>query len=792
MRTVDEFGTLVDLLRGRAQYQPARPVYTFLNDGEAEEAQLTYAELDRRARAFSVVLRQTITEGARVLLLYPPGLEYITAFFGCLYAGAVAVPAYPPRRNRSLLRLESIFADADANVALTTDEILARIAPRFPHHPQLESLRWLTTADVADAAADDWHAPGITPDALAFLQYTSGSTARPKGVMLSHRNLLHNERLIQLAFRQTEHSRIVGWLPLYHDMGLIGQVVQPLYSGGSCVLMSPVAFLQKPFRWLQAISRYGATTSGGPNFAYDLCARKVTAEQRATLDLSRWEIAFNGAEPIRHETVERFAAAFAPCGFRREAFIPCYGLAEATLLVSARTGTSPVAIKRLEARALEQNRVLEADAGDANARTFVGCGRVTADQQLFIVDPDARAACEPGRVGEIWLSGASVARGYFNREAETEHTFRARLAGHDGDSFLRTGDLGFIADGELYITGRLKDLIIIRGLNHYPQDIELTVQGCHPALRVDAGAAFSLEVAGEERLIVVQEVDHRQAADWPAIIESISAAVAAAHEVQVAAVALIKAGSIPKTSSGKIQRHACRAAFETGSLNTVAERRWPDAPEHDATDEGVDAPPLAPAPESVELWLRRQLAAKLRIAPDQLDPHQPLDSFGLDSLMAIELMHDLEAGLNVTLPPTSFLESPSIAELAAHVAASPRAADGEAQRPAGRAHEAADAYPLSRGQQALWFLHQLEPTSAVNVIVVPVRIVSALDAPALRRAFQALVNRHASLRTTFDATDGVPSQRPHELVEVCFEQVDASGWSDTHLHERLAADAYRP
>jgi len=308
--------TLVDLLRARAATHPDRLAYIFLADGEAEEGRVTYGELDRRARAIGAWLQPFAAGEERVLLLYPPGLDYIAAFFGCLYAGAVPVPAYPPRRNRNLLRLQAVVADAAAAVALTTAPILARIAPSFSENPYLQPLRWLTTEGIADGAENDWQEPAVSADSLAFLQYTSGSTSAPKGVMLSHRNLLHNQRMIQTAFRQTEESVIVGWLPLYHDMGLIGNVLQPLFVGARCVLMSPAAFLQQPLRWLRAVADYRATTSGGPNFAYDLCVRRITDEQRAALDLSSWSVAFNGAEPVRRATVEQFSAAFAQCGFR--------------------------------------------------------------------------------------------------------------------------------------------------------------------------------------------------------------------------------------------------------------------------------------------------------------------------------------------------------------------------------------------------------------------------------------------------------------------------------------------
>ena len=340
---------------------------------------------------------------------------------------------------------------------------------------------------------------------------SSAIESRPKGVMVSHRNLLHNQQLIQQAMQHTEKTIFVGWLPLFHDMGLIGNMLQPLYLGIPCILMSPVAFLQSPVRWLQAISRYKATTSGGPNFAYDLCVSKITPTQRATLDLSSWEVAFNGAEPVRAETLERFSATFSQCGFRASAFYPCYGMAETTLIVSGGRVRVPPVIQTVEKQALEQNRVVQADgANDADwTRTVVGCGQTLLDQQIVIVHPENLSKCLPNQVGEIWVSGSSVAQGYWRRPEETEYTFGAYVANTGEGLFLRTGDLGFLVNGELFVTGRLKDLIIIRGRNHYPQDIELTVEKSHPVLRPNSGAAFTVEIEGEERLAIAQEVERR-------------------------------------------------------------------------------------------------------------------------------------------------------------------------------------------------------------------------------------------------------------------------------------------
>ncbi len=337
-RALEECSTVVDLLRLRALHQPQQRAYTFLSNGEIEGATLTYAELDCQARALGAVLQNMQAQGQRGLMLYPPGLQFIEAFFGCLYAGVVAVPISPPhpaRLEATLPKLRAVVANAQPQIGLTTSSLLTMVEGLFPYVPYLRDMHWISTDGVVAGNKHAWHNPVVHGDSLAFLQYTSGSTAEPRGVMVSHANILHNQRMIRSSFDHNEQSTTVGWLPLYHDMGLIGNVLQPLYIGSSCILMPPVSFLAHPFRWLNAISNYQAHTSGGPNFAYDLCVQKVTPEQRHSLDLTSWRIAFNGAEPVYHRTLERFLATFAECGLRRETLYPCYGLAEATLFARA-------------------------------------------------------------------------------------------------------------------------------------------------------------------------------------------------------------------------------------------------------------------------------------------------------------------------------------------------------------------------------------------------------------------------------------------------------------------------
>ncbi|MDJ0533978.1 MAG: fatty acyl-AMP ligase [Xenococcaceae cyanobacterium MO_207.B15] len=577
-----EFSTLIDLLNYRAKNQPEQTAYKFLQHRRKKFDRLTYQELNQQAKAIASSLQSLVAKGERALLLYPPGLEFIAAFFGCLYAGVVAVPAYPPRRNQNMSRLQALVTDAQATVALTTTSLLTKIESRFAQTPEFKVLRWLATDNIAGELAESWVEPEVMSDTLAFLQYTSGSTGMPKGVMITHGNLLHNEQMIKRAFAHTEDTIVVGWLPLFHDMGLIGNVLQPLYLGSPCFLMSPMDFLSKPFGWLQAISHYKATTSGGPNFAYDLCIRKITPEQRASLDLSSWEVAFTGAEPVRAQTLEKFAETFKSCGFRKEAFYPCYGMAETTLFVTGGLKTNFPVIHQVSGTALEKNQIADSKDKDSNIRKIVSCGQTWSDMNIVIVDPESLTRCEGDLVGEIWVSGSSVAGGYWHRSLETEQTFNAYLADTKEGPFLRTGDLGYMKDHELFVTGRLKDVIIIRGQNYYPQDIEQTVEKSHPALRPGCSAAFAVEVKGSERLVIVQEVErsYLRKLNMNEIVDSFREAVTAEYSLQVYATVLVKPGSIPKTSSGKIQRHACRAKFLNGSLNVVED--WSENPQFKA------------------------------------------------------------------------------------------------------------------------------------------------------------------------------------------------------------------
>lgn len=565
------FGSLVHLLRFRAEHQPDQRAYIFLQDGQIESGYFTYAELEQKARAVAGWLQFHCSKGDRALIASSHPLEFIAAFFGCLYAGVLAVPVQPPSRSRPANRLLSISVDAEPSVILSTNNLLQALETQCSQVPHLADVPVQTTEHISLEYGSAWVDPETKPDELAFLQYTSGSTATPKGVMVSHRNLLHNLAFIESAWENTPDCINGTWLPLFHDMGLIEGLLEPLYCGYPAYIMPPIAFLQRPVRWLQMITKYKVTNSGGPNAAFDLCVRQIKAEDLQTLNLASWSFCYNGSEPVRKQTLEFFYEKFAPCGLKWNAIHPGYGLAEATLLVSAGRRSSRPVFYTVDSDALANREILQADADETRARTVVSSGPVDSKHfDVAIVDPQTGQMCEPNKVGEIWLKSESVTNGYWRRPLESCETFQAYDAATGCGPYLRTGDLGFVREGLLFITGRLKDIIIIAGRNYYPQDIEFTVDRAHPAVRLNCGAAFSIEQDAQERLVTVNEI-HRQylATDPGKIADAIREAVAQEYEIGVWIVCLLKPGGIPKTSSGKIQRQFCKQKFLAGELQLL-------------------------------------------------------------------------------------------------------------------------------------------------------------------------------------------------------------------------------
>jgi acyl transferase domain-containing protein/acyl-CoA synthetase (AMP-forming)/AMP-acid ligase II/alpha-beta hydrolase superfamily lysophospholipase/acyl carrier protein len=671
--------TLIDVLKLRAESQAEEPAYHFLRDDGRRDT-ITYAQLDCAARSTGRNLANRGFAGQPVVLLYPPGLDYISAFFGCLYAGAIAVPAFPPHPRRPMTRLKAMLADSLAPVALTTTTMMASLQKRIEQDTDLNALTWIESDQIPVDMANSWTHPAISADSLAFLQYTSGSTGAPKGVMVSHGNLIHNLKFIHRGFDIDSDGVGVTWLPIYHDMGLVGGILEPLFAGGPATLISPVSFLQRPLIWLQAISEYGGTISGGPNFAYQLCVDRITATQRDELDLSSWRTAYCGAEPLRWDTLKRFADAFAPCGFRLESFYPCYGLAESTLMVTGGSvGSAPRLLSVGKSDLMNHKVRILSDGDPKSAVTLVGCGTSSPDQQVAIVDPDSRKRRDELQVGEIWVRGPSVAKGYWGHDAANEETFQGVPAEATDGPYLRTGDLGFVHDGELYVTGRLKDLIIIRGRNHYPQDIEQTVETCDAALRPAGCAAFAVEIGGQDRLVVVQEVERRTAEqNLDSLLQTIRQAVVLEHEVDPYEILLVKMLSVPKTSSGKVQRHVCRQQYLDDALSVVGRWGWDSAPPEQppaGSSLSCSAPSTNATKAQIEAWLVTAIAQRLKLGMGEIDARRPFDTLGLDSMAAVQVCSDLETWLGRRLSPALIFEFPDIDSLARHLAKG-RAEDG--------------------------------------------------------------------------------------------------------------------
>ena len=758
-----------------AERHPDRVAMRFLNEGGQDERCLSFAEVDRAARALAARLQAEQAIGERVLILLAPGIDYVVALLGCLYSGAIAVPCYPPRR-RTLDRLAAIVRNCGARFAVADGEDVAQLAGQLHALSGGLSLRWLATSDPSGPTAADWRMPDLDPRATALLQYTSGSTGEPKGVCLTQANFLANVgAAVDRAGHQPDDP-VVSWLPPFHDMGLVSGILMPLMTGCEAILMSPSAFLQRPLRWLEALSRFGGVVSGGPNFAYELCVRRITeGEQIARLDLSRWRVAFCGAERIQPATMERFARTFAPAGFDARALIGCYGLAESTVLVACGHWQQ----ERLKTLAVDEKSLRAGDVVPASgtaaapATTLVESGSALPGCELRIVDPDTGHALPAGRVGEIWVRSASVGLGYWAQPELSRQVFRAELRREDGavdGSFLRTGDLGFLRDGDLYVTGRIKDLIILRGVNHYPDDFETTMRAAQTSLATEASVAFAVDEDGEERLILVQEVPRHSALSLNETEELIRAAIVQDHEIAAGAVLLVAPGALPRTSSGKVQRQSARTAYLEGRLTALRPRRSQEAPSAKAE---TDAQRIAKVAELMAVLLGIRA-----VRPDE-------DFFWLGghSLLATQLVSRLRAEFSVDLPLRAIFEAPTPRRLAAAIdgissrysvpAIPPRAPDARLQ--------------LSFSQERMWMLHQLDPESSAYNVAGAMFVDGPLNAQALQLALGELVRRHEVLSCTFPAVDGLPSVAVAQRVEIGLPLTDLAGSPDAD--DRAIAEA---
>ena len=648
---------LIDLLELRAEKQSGQVAFIFLEDGINEKASITFDKMAIKARAIATSLQKQGKKGDRILMLFPTGIEFIVSLFGVFFAGMIGVPSYPPRRNKPNERFHAILEDSSTSFILTTRNIYNDIQKFFPEDNRFKNLNYFLYDDIDHKLSDRWIKPEIQPDDIAILQYTSGSTGRPNGVMVTHTNILHNCEVIHESFGFDKDTVGVNWLPNFHDMGLIGALLQVPYCGRPNIIIPPIEFLRNPLNWLKAISKYKGTTAGGPNFCYDHCIQKTTPEDRNEIDLSSITTFYCGAEPIRKSTLQEFSRKYEISNFSARQFYPVYGLAESTLLVTGGDYHKKPIYFKAETKALEQNIVKPAKK-DPDSRIFINCGYPWLGTTVIIANPEKSTLCEPDEIGEIWTSGPSVAKGYWNNPEETKYTFQAYLADTGEGPFLRTGDLGFIRDGHLYITGRLKDLIIIRGTNHYPQDIELTIEKCHPSLKENAGAAFSIDIADEERLVIITEVERTYMRDLNTeeVFEAVRLTVAEEHAILPYAIILIRTGNIPKTSSGKIQRSACKKAFLDNNLNIISEWKMELSPGHVQSIKSYSV-------ESLREWLVNWLSQKRNLDPATIDPDKPITAYGLDSLMAVNLEKDVNEQFGISWPIESFLRENTINQL---------------------------------------------------------------------------------------------------------------------------------
>ena len=701
--SLEKSPTFIDILQKRVELSGNQKAFTFLS-GSGEDV-FTYDNLSKRIRRLAAFLQKNNLSGERALLLYPPGLEYLIGYFACLYAGVIAVPVYPPdpsRLNRTLPRIQVIAKDAEAKIALSTQSIvndveewkkilkndssdLTRANQQIKNHSSqfddLFNLKWIATDTFSEVIEDDWIYPDITPDSIAYLQYTSGSTGSPKGVMITHNNLLQNSAMIKSAYRLSGEFEGVSWLPIYHDMGLIGGVFTPLYIGSHCTLMSPEYFLKRPLRWLKIISdiKDAPVASGGPNFAFDLLLKSATLQKIKDFDLSNWQLAFSGAEPVRANTLMEFIKVFEPVGFRKEVFAPSYGMAETTLIVSSGNPTKLHTVISVDKQKLAKN-IIQTVNKSKNSFEFVGHGHEILEEKIAIVDPVNKKTLPEGRIGEIWVKSKSNAKGYWEKPEISEETFNAFTSDNKEGPFLRTGDLGFMKNKELFVTGRLKDLIIIRGSNHYPQDIEFTVENSNKLLRPGSVAAFSVDIDGEEQLIIVQEARAKKNVNWDEVINDIKNAVFDVHNIVPYEIVLIKPKTIFKTSSGKIRRNDTKKAYLNNELEIVFDSRKDFTVEEDSKEDIKNTIGSTTEITEYKILLANKIAKIKNTDVSAISIKKPFAEFGIDSAKAVGLVGDLEEELNTTLPATLLWDFPTIEKLSVYLANETKSEDVKVEK----------------------------------------------------------------------------------------------------------------
>lgn len=649
--------TIVEMLNQRLKQHPDKQIFTFLKNGEQPDGFLTYQMLHDKSKSIAVTLAKKGLKGQRALLLYPQGLEFITALFACFYAGVIAVPAYPPRKNRTD-KIKNILVDCEAKIVLADKKTYQRSEKITPNFFNTE---WLVTDELEENNADITFIP--QPNDIAYLQYTSGSTGSPKGVIISHQNIVANSEFLKVAFELSEEDCCISWLPVFHDMGLIDGIIQPIYSNYPVYLMSPANFTQSPLRWLKALSDYKATRTGGPNFAYELCVQKISEEEMKGLDLSRVKCLYNGAEPVWADTLSRFHEKFSKTGLRKTAFYPCYGMAEATLQITGVKINQSPQIIYIEKEALENNRVRLMDASP-KSMALVGCGFPRIDTEIAIVEPESNRLVKPNGIGEIWVKGKSISEGYWNNPKATSSTFSQTIEDTGQKGFLKTGDLGFIHEGELFITGRIKEIIIKRGRNFYPQDIERQLIGINPFCKPHGTAVFSI-LDETEKIVVVQELKRSlfKKPNTKAILKAIRTKITETMEIEVDSVILVRAYTIPKTSSGKTMRLKCRDLFLNKNLAIVDQWHLKKVKPSSTSLH----PQKVVSEEALQQLLLKVISKKLDIDVAEMGIYTSVLDMGLDSITTVDVIVELEKILEIKLDSSLFWELLTIEKIAHHI-----------------------------------------------------------------------------------------------------------------------------
>ncbi len=659
---VNQCSTYIDVVKNHVVSTPDHVVFRFLSDGVNESESLTFKQLETRSKALGTVLQNYGAKGDNVLLLFQPGLSYVASMFACFYSGFVAIPAYPPRRNKGIDRIYTIIEDSGANICLVSQNVYNDIQRNFPNDKLLSQINWIIYEEISDKMAFKFMETNIIPSDIALLQYTSGSTGNPKGVLVTQLNLLYNSENIRQAMGLDRETVGVHWLPIFHDMGLIGGLLQVAFLGAVNIGMPPTEFLKRPVNWLKAIDKYGGTNGGGPDFTYNYCSQKITNEECSDLNLSTLKVLYSGSEQIRKSTFKEFSHKFAISKFREEQFYPCYGMAETTLIVTGGYYKSLPKYLKVDSKALSINQVIILDEHSEEGTELVGCGHTWMETVVEIVDPFSMKRMSKNEVGEIWVSGPTVAEGYWNKPEETKRVFGAKISDTNEGPFLRTGDLGFFHDNELYITGRIKDLIIIRGVNYHPNDIEFSIQNVISELRHNGGAAFSITDDNVEKLVVVQELERTalRNVDHDRIIESVREVISTEHLLDVHSVVLINTGSISVTSSGKIQHRQTKYEYLHGDLNIVAS--W----EKQKSNADVIAivTETTPSEEAIKEWVINWIMRNQNFQRKEVDLNKNLMSYGIDSLAAVTLETEISIQFGFQWHISSFMLNPTINKLA--------------------------------------------------------------------------------------------------------------------------------